>query len=231
MVIFNEWLVFSLILFGIWLVIFIFNKNSRKEMFLVSLFTTPFGLTEPLFVPEYWNPPSLFNLATTTGFDIESLIFSFAIGGIGAILYNFLFRVKHRKICKNEMHSKRHRLHLLALFSPVIVFLFLSSFTELNPIYTASIAMFTGGMATILCRPDLKKEVWMGGVLFLLLYFVFFFFFIKVYPYVVKDYWNLSAISEILVAGIPLEELMFAFTYGTLWSSAYEHIKWIKQRK
>ena len=57
-------------------------------MLLVSVFTMPFGLTEPLFVPRYWDPPSLFNLAATTGFDIESLIFCFAIGGIGAVLYD-----------------------------------------------------------------------------------------------------------------------------------------------
>jgi hypothetical protein len=39
---------------------------------------------------DYWNPPSLFDLARTSGFDIESLIFSFGIGGIGAVLYNLL---------------------------------------------------------------------------------------------------------------------------------------------
>ena len=77
----NEWLTFSLILSGIWIVIFIIRPNLRKEMFWVSLFTMPFGLTEPLFVPKYWNPPSLFNLAARTGFDFESLIFSFSIGG------------------------------------------------------------------------------------------------------------------------------------------------------
>lgn len=38
------------------------------------------GFTEPLFVPAYWNPPTLFDLAQRTGFDIESLIFTFAIG-------------------------------------------------------------------------------------------------------------------------------------------------------
>ena len=47
----------------------------------------PLGLSEPLFVPGYWNPPSLFNLAQKTGFDIESILFSFAIGGIGSVLY------------------------------------------------------------------------------------------------------------------------------------------------
>jgi len=46
-----------------------------------SWLTALFGLTEPRFVPEYWNPPSLFDLAQCTGFDIESLIFCFGIGG------------------------------------------------------------------------------------------------------------------------------------------------------
>ncbi|MEK6829981.1 MAG: lycopene cyclase domain-containing protein [Nanoarchaeota archaeon] len=231
MELFNEWLIFSLILLGIWFVIFLISRKFRKEMFFVSLFTTPFALTEPLFVPEYWNPPSLFNLAAITGFDIESLIFSFAIGGIGAVLYNAFFKVKYKKIGKHEMHSKRHRFHLIALFSPIIVFLIVSLFTKLNPIYSASIAMFIGGIATILCRPDLKKEVWMGGILFLLLYFIFFLFFLLVYPYAVESFWNLSAISGILIFGIPIEELIFAFTYGMLWSSAYEHILWHNLRK
>src|SRR3989338_9285339 len=126
-----ELLIFSLILLGIWLVVFIIKPLARKEMFWVSLFTMPFGLTEPLFVPEYWNPPSLFNLAARTGFDIESLIFSFAIGGIGSIIYEAIFKVKHEKMTKHEMHSKRF--HLLALFSPIIIFLILYSLTELNP--------------------------------------------------------------------------------------------------
>jgi hypothetical protein len=35
--------------------------------------------------------------------------------------------------------------------------------------------------------------------------------------------WNFTDISGILVAGIPLEELLFAFAFGMMWSSAYEH--------
>jgi len=228
MEIFNEWLVFSLILLGIWFVIFILNKYNRKQMLIVSLLTMPFGLTEPLFVPEYWNPPSLFNLATRIGFDIESLIFCFAVGGIATVLYETIFKKKHLKMSKHEMHKKRHRFHLLALFSSVIVFLPLQIFTNLNPIYSASISMFIGGIAVILCRPDLKKKVLVGGALFLGLYFVFFLLFNLVYPDLVQEVWNLSAISGILFLGIPIEELIFAFTFGMMWSSVYEHIWWNK---
>ncbi len=224
----NPWLIASLVLLVIWLVIFIFKSKARKEMIWVSLFTMPFGLTEPLFVPEYWSPPSLFNLAAKTGFDIESLIFSFAIGGIGAVLYEALIKVKHQKISEHEKHKKRHRFHLLALTSPVIVFLPLQLFTKLNPIYSASIAMFVGGIAAILCRTDLKRKIWFGGTAFLALYFIFFLLFNIAYPGLVHEMWNLSAISGVLFLGIPLEELLFAFTFGMLWSSVYEHIKWYR---
>ena len=228
MVIFNEWLVFSLILLGIWCILFLIKKDIRKEMFTVSLWTAPFGLTEPLFVPEYWNPPSLFNLATRTGFDIESLIFCFAIGGIGTILYETFFNIKHKKISKQEKHNKRHRFHLFYIFSPVIVFFPLYIFTNINIIYSASIALLIGGIAAIHCRPDLKNKIIIGGIMFWVIYFVFFVFFNNIYPYAVEQFWNLSALSGILILKIPIEELMFAFTFGMMWSSVYEHIKWYK---
>ena len=220
---FNEWMVFSLILLIIWLVIFIFRKGLRKEMLWVSFFTMLFGFTEPLFVPEYWNPPSLFNLAATTGFDIESLIFSFAIGGIGAVLYNAFFKVKYKKMNRHEQHSKKHKYHLLALFSPIIVFALLYILTDLNPIYSASIAMFMGGISAAICRPDLKTKTLVGGFLFLALYFIEFLFFNIIYPGAVERIWNLSAISGILVLGVPFEELLFAFTLGMFWTNVYEH--------
>ena len=80
------WFIWSLIILALWAVIYLSQKSVRKEMLKMSLITMPFGLTEPLFVPEYWFPPSLFNLAENTGFDIESIIFSFAIGGTGLFI-------------------------------------------------------------------------------------------------------------------------------------------------
>lgn len=227
----NPWLTFSLLFLIVWLIIFLFRKELRKEMFWVSVFTAPFGLTEPLFVPEYWNPPSLFNLALKIGFDIESLIFSFAIGGMGAVIYGVFFKIKYKKMSKHEIHNKRHRFHLMTLISPLIIFVVLFFLTNLNPIYSAIVAMFIGGISAILCRPDLKEKVLVGGALFLGLYLLFFFFFNLIYPGLVKEIWNLSAISGILILGVPIEELMFAFSFGMLWSSVYEHIKWYKLKK
>ena len=79
------WLIWSSAFLVPWLAAFVGFPQYRRMMLWASLFTAPLGLTEPLFVPEYWNPPSLFDLAQTTGFDIESVIFCFGIGGIGAV--------------------------------------------------------------------------------------------------------------------------------------------------
>lgn len=68
------WLVWSSAFLVPWLAVFAAFPQHRMPMVWASLFTMPFGLTEPLFVPEYWHPPSLFDLAHTTGFHVESLI-------------------------------------------------------------------------------------------------------------------------------------------------------------
>lgn len=197
-------------------------------MLTVSLWTSLLGLTEPLFVPKYWNPPSLFDLAHRTGFDIESLIFSFAIGGIAVILYDKMFRAANIKMKVSSQHALKHRYHLWVILSAPVIFIVLSLTTPLNPIYISAIAMVFGGLATWYCRPDLKKKMVTSAFLFLGLYFFYFLTLIAAYPGYVDQVWNFKTISGILIVGIPVEELSFAFTFGFFWSSVYEHFTWHK---
>jgi len=62
------WLVWASAFLFPWLVLFVGLPRYRRAMLWSSVFTMPMGLTEPLFVPAYWNPPSLFDLAARTGF-------------------------------------------------------------------------------------------------------------------------------------------------------------------
>ena len=48
------------------------------------------------------------------------------------------------------------------------------------------------------------------------------------FPGYVQQVWNLQVVSGILVVGIPLEELLYAFSFGFMWSSIYEHFTWRK---
>ncbi len=224
-----SWFIWSSILVGVWLLIYLFldTKDKKSKMLTVSLWTSLLGLTEPLFIPAYWTPPSLFNLAINTGFDIESLLFSFAIGGIVVVIYDLIFHTSYSHMSDKARNEKRHRYHLWILLSAPIIFIILLISTPLNPIYSAIIALLLGGVATLHCRPDLKKKMVVSGFLFLILYFFYFLILIAISPSgYVEHVWNLSVLSGILIAGIPLEELLFAFSFGFFWSGIYEHLTW-----
>ena len=171
---------------------------------------------------------SLFNLAERTGFDLESLIFSFSIGGLAVILYDRIFYRQHQSMSPVEKHNKRHRFHFWVLLSAPLIFLILLLLNNFNPIYSAIIALLIGGLLTWYCRPDLKIKMLVSAAIFLIFYFIYFLTLILMFPGYVEAVWNLKAISGILVWGIPLEELLFALSFGFFWSSVYEHLTWRK---
>ncbi len=215
----------------VWLVLFAVRKDLRRSMLYVSLVTALLGLTEPLFVPQYWNPYTLFNLARRTGFDVESPVFCFAVGGIVYAAYDVLFRRELDEAMTRERSSIRHRHHALAIASAFVLFLVLEIATRLNPIYSSVIALTVGFFATLYCRRDLWLKMVASAGLFLFIYFAFFAVFNVAYPGYVQSVWNLKALSGVLVIGVPLEELMYAFTFGLFWASLYEHLTWRKGRR
>ena len=219
------WLLWSSAFLIPWAVLYLARPGFRGEMMQVSLWTSLLGFTEPIFVPEYWNPPSLFELAQRTGFDIESLVFSFAIGGIGAVIWNTLARRGLQPVTHEERHGRRHRFHRLALAAPFVLFLPLY-LLPWNPIYAGIVALAVGGAANVLCRPDLARGSLAGGALFFALYAAFMLVLIFSAPGYVEQVWNLPALSGVLLYGIPLEELLFGFAFGFYWAGAYEHFTW-----
>ncbi len=219
------WFVWASAFLVPWIILYALYASQRRVMWWVSIFTMPFGLTEPLFVPEYWNPPSLFDLAQRTGFDIESLIFCFAIGGIAAVLYNALTGRDLQPIDPGEKRLPMHRHHYLALGSPFIAFLALY-FLPWNPIYPGILAMFVGAVAMLLCRPDLKTKTWVGGLLFVLCYIALLQGLRWLSPGYIERVWDLDALLGLQVFHMPIEELLFAAGFGMYWSGVYEHLTW-----
>ncbi len=220
------WLIGSLTGLAIWCVIYAGQRRLRRQMLRTSLWTAPLGLTERLFVPAYWDPPSLFDLTKKTGFDIESILFAFAIGGVASVLYELVFQARLVPMSTTERQRRRHRFHRLALLSPALFFVLFLVTTDWNPIYCFVDACVLGSLAAMVCRPDLAVEMVVGGLLFTGLYFLFFIGLLILFPEFIRTVWNLPALSGIILLGIPLEEYLFAFSFGMLWSSLYEHIYW-----
>jgi hypothetical protein len=216
------WFVWASLFLVPWLILFLAFPRYRKAMLWASVLTAPFGLTEPLFVPEYWDPPSLFDLAQRTGFDIESLIFTFALGGVGAVLYN---AVTFRTLVPLEHRQRNHRYHLYAVLSPLVMFPILYFFPW-NPIYPSIGAMLLGAVAALFCRPDLTRKTFYGGFLFVGFYVVFLQGLELLRPGYIERVWKLSLLSGVMVGTMPIEELLFAFALGMYWTGVYEHVTW-----
>ena len=125
------WLVWSSAFLPPWVLLYALFPRHRVAMWRASVFMLPFGLTEPMFVPEYWNPPSLFEMAQRTGFDIESIIFSFAIGGIAAVLYNIILHKRMEVLSPAARQQWRHGWHRWAL-APLFVLFPISYRPRLN---------------------------------------------------------------------------------------------------
>lgn len=220
------WAIWAVAFLVPWTLVYVSASSARRRViWRSSLITSLFGLTEPIFVPRYWNPPSLFDLAARTGFDIESLIFSFAIGGIGAAGYAWLRRTSLLTMGEDDRRSPWHRLHWLAVWGPFVLFVPLA-LLPWNPIYASIASLLVGAAAAVACRPDLWRNVVAGSLIFLAIYAVFMLGLVWGVPGYVERVWRLSDLSGVLIAGIPLEELVFGLAFGAYWSGAYEHLTW-----
>lgn len=219
------WLIWASAFLVPWTALFVARPMFRRPMLWASVLTAPLGLTELLFVPAYWNPPSLFDLAHRTGFDIESLIFCFAIGGLAATGYSALAPALEHALAPEIRNSRRHRWHGVALVSPLFVFGVLLMLPW-NPIYPGIASLFVAALATGVCRPDLWRNTLIGGAVFLGLYTVFLIGLKWMWPGYIEAVWNHGDLIAWRPAGLPLEELLFGFGFGMYWSSVYEHITW-----
>lgn len=213
----------------IWLAFWLHTGTAGRSLMLqVSAVAGLWGLAEPLFVPEYWSPPSLFDLNQLAGFDIESVAFQFATGGIAAAIYAAL-----RETSPTDVSERRRLplLHRVALAVAPVLFVTLAVTAEVNPIYIAIAALFAGTAATCMCRPDLITVMFASGLLFVGLYFAYFLTFNAVYPGYISQVWNLDAVSGRMIAQVPLEELLYAFSYGLMMASVAEHFAWMTENR
>jgi hypothetical protein len=86
--------------------------------------------------------------------------------------------------------------------------------------------MTLGSAATVACRPDLKWKTGLGGILFAAYYGLFMILLEWSAPGYIERVWLLATLSGVMVAGIPLEELLFGFAFDAYWSGVYEHLTW-----
>ncbi len=259
----NGYLFGCLILMAFWAITWIALRFASRreqipEFWWASFACAGLGITEPLFVPEYWDPPSILKVGR---WDLESFLFCFAVGGLSAVLtelqpvkgflvrlyFSFEAIVRSLLSILSDLTSNRFRASILSrppmsrLITPdqtrienmLLVTFFVGMFGAtshfgLNIIYDTSFVCVATAGMIGWRRPSLRWQILGGGISFTLIYTIVLVIMDRVYPGF-YDHWNLEALSGIWFLGAPVEEYLFSFTFGVFWAPLYE--AWKESRK
>ncbi|HTC47195.1 MAG TPA: lycopene cyclase domain-containing protein [Candidatus Aquilonibacter sp.] len=253
----NAYLFGCFLLLGFWLLIRLFGLGLTKQPWMLrefwwaSLTCAALGFTEPLFVPSYWNPPSILKFGR---WDFESFPFCLAVGGIAAVLcelppvkgflLDLYFGIERlvRWLLALVSTITGGRVHASMLDRPSVSVLIprdqlrienmlLVTFSlavfgvtgqfAINIIYKSAIVCLSSALWIVWRRPRLRWQILGGGISFTLLYTIVLVVTPLRYPGFF-NYWNLQALSGIRILGAPAEEYLYAFTFGAFWAPLYE---------
>jgi len=203
-----------------WLACYVVGKNYRAAIRWGTLISAPLALTSILFVPQYWTPPSLFDLDQKIRVGIEDFLWAAAVGGIASVVAEIL--LKERLSVIRKAARKQHFAPFVVV---VVVFIALELWYRDKTIYNTIIAFAIGAVVIAYLRSDLIPTMLIGALSFTALYFVLFLVVLLLYPDFVRRYYNIAHLLGIYVRGVPIEELLFAGTGGAIWSVAYEYVQ------
>ena len=218
-----SYLIGDLIALAIWLLLYLWRKDTRKEMLIISLI---FGLIGPLYaIPtliDWWNPPNI----TNTPIGIEDFLFGFVIGGISAIIYEEIFkkRVKIRKV--KEIKEKQRNLNILSLVL-LNLGLYFGSFylLKINSFFSTVISLAITIPIIYLKRKDLIINSLATGLLITIIGFVGYSLVEIINPGYILFVFNFGEIPKIIILNVPLYDLIWLFLFGAFIGPLYEYWK------
>jgi hypothetical protein len=209
----------ALIFVAAWAGLYFFSKDHRAQMLWGTLLAAPFAFTGFLFIPEYWSPPSLFDLAQRFGISIEDVVWSGAVGGIASSVSEILF---HERL--QQMRERSGQRRFGPLFVMLGVFVVLELLRPADSIYNMIIAFASGAVLIGIMRRDLIGRMLRGATIFAVVYLMLFVWFLSLYPEFIPRYYNTARLLGIYILGVPVEEPLFAFSGGAVWTVFYEYV-------
>jgi hypothetical protein len=161
----------------------------------------------------------LFDLDQKIKVGIEDFLWAAAVGGIAAIVGEIF--VKERL---SAIRKSRHKRHYAPFIVAIGIFVVLEFGFHWKTMTSTIVALAVCTLVLAYLRHDLIPLMLASAVSFVVLYFVLFLIVLALYPEFVRRYYTLPNLLGIYVRGVPIEELLFAGTGGSVWSVAYEYV-------
>ena len=213
----------NLILILLWLALFWWRKDVRKEMLVVSPFFGIIGLlTEYYYIKDWWKPLTI----TGTAIGIEDFIFGFGIGGVAAVIYEEIFKKKIRVRKISKIKDKERNLNFAVLIGLMaVIFVGTIHLLDFNTFKASVITILFPILVIYIKRKDLIDDSLATAVIVTLLSILGYALLNIISPGFIEEFWLFENIGKIIILGTPLEEIIWFFLIGALIGPLYEYWK------
>ncbi len=213
------YLLMGLLFTAVWLYLYWKRKDERRELLTLSSMFAVFGIAADfLYVKDWWQPESIIGVIPYTG---EALITAFGIIGVGAVMPEYVFRLKDGKA--GRIFTK-HELYALVISILVIAALFYGSFYLLgtNSLIATIFALIIPTVFMLRARPDLIRVALLNGFLLVAVAVGVYATLELITPGWVDAFYLFRNTPRILLAGVPIDDVIFYFCGGVFFGTFYE---------
>lgn len=196
----------------IWISFFLGRRDLRRKILYSSLFCAPLGLSETLFIPDYWLP-QFDAIYLYRNIYLESLLFCFFLGGVVSAFYQVVSGARLFKTNKTSPY--------LTLIGPLIFTTYFLSLFQLQLMFYAVYSMFISSIVVLIFLKSESIKIIYSALINVLLYTILFIPFWYLFPQLSSSY-QFDNLCGILVGGIPIEEFLWIFTFSLYWTPVYE---------
>lgn len=171
------------------------------------------------------------NLSVISPIGVEDALFAFSLFGIASVVYQVVF-AKHLEFMRDARQKRGPSLlrWSASLIFAICAWLFLATGLVVlfsTPSLQATIVSgLMVGIYVIADRKDLLADALLSGFFIAILVFIIEeLFFVRLFPEAARTLWVENNVKDILLSGIPLEELLWMGVVGFTIGPLYEYVR------
>ena len=197
----------------VWAALFVAIPRSRYAMLGASLGFAHLGpILQHWYVRDYWQPEYVWTIRLGgVLLSFEDYLFAFAFAGIAAGVYDWFLRRRAHAAPAVQVGAMIVQLQVVSI-GLLLSMVVLVSVAGLNSVHATllscalGITLFFGGR-----RDLIASAVTAASVVALLFWLFYELFFLRLYPLILVDWWDHSALSGLLIGDVPVEEIAWAW--------------------
>ncbi len=180
----------------------------RVAMLWSGIFATFWALGGFIIQGDYWRPRRI--VGSFTG--LEDMLFAF---GTGVFTWLFATAVLRGRIAIRLALPTVVRWLIISNLLGISLFI-LFRLSGIPLMASISCSMTVVGVLLVSLRPQFWTMSLLGGFAFPVIYMVLASWVFSIWPNLISQ-WNIANLSGVLLLGVPVEELEWAFGFGIMW--------------